>query len=260
MQTTVSASLTNAFPGMDGALSTGENITRLISTQQLDLVRVVTNTNGTFAITVDAVEEASFVALSNSIAQIAAGLLADWSGNTNSVDATAYSTTGLYLENSDEWDTDGHTTAVTLGGASNAAITVSTLVDQGETCQAGIGLCTDDYAATSGTQCRKPRQATDITARFLGISRADTALEASSAAVYTNQMAVSIKRKGTIWVRVEDAVAEMGVVYCRYSTPSTNYGLGSFRSDADSAKAAIVPNAIYMTAASAGGLALVELS
>jgi hypothetical protein len=261
MQLSVSTDFVNAFPGMDGDLGADDyNISRVISTQQLEAVVVGSNANGTFAINIDSVQEASFVASSNSVTQIAAGLLASWTGNTNSVTSEASGTDTLLLESTDEWDDDGFTCTVTETGNSNTDITTSTLVAQGQTVQPGIGVCTDDRAATSGQQCRLPRQATDITARFLGVTRADTSMEASAAAIYQNRYPVSIKRKGRIWVRVQDAVAEMGDVYCRYSTAVTGYGLGSFRSDDDSSTAAQVPNAKYLTSAAAGGLALVELS
>lgn len=262
MQLTVNTAPTAAFPGMDADTGDGDNISRLVSTQQLEYVNVLSNSDGDYSITIDTVEEAAFTAASNTVAQIAAGLLAAWTGTTNSVTAELSGTNALLLESSDEWDTDGFTCAVTLDAVANTAnITTATLVAQAQTIQSGIGVCADDRAATSGTQCRLPRQATDITAHFKGITRYDAAREqASGAETYQNGAAVSVKHKGRIWVRVQDAVAEDGDVYCRYASAVTGYGLGSFRSDADSTTAAKVPGAKYVTSASAGGLALVELS
>jgi len=260
MQLTVQTSPNVAFPGMDGGGGISDNITRLISTQQLEYVNVLSNANGTYAVSVDSVSEASFAASSNTVAQIAAGLLAAWTGATNSVSAELSGTNALLLESTDEWDDDGFTVAATLDGSANVSnITTETLVAQAQTVGGGIGVCTDDRAGTSAQQCRLPRQATDITARFLGITRMDTAREASSANIYQNREPVSIKRTGRVWVRVQDAVSEMGDVYCRYASAVTGYGLGSFRSDADSSTAAQVPNAKYLCSASAAGLALVEL-
>jgi hypothetical protein len=246
---------------MDGDGSSGDdNISRVISTQQLENVNVLGTGNGTYAISIDSVSEASYVALGNSQIEIATGLLAAWTGTTNSVSAELTGTNALLLESTDEWDTGGFTCAVTLEATANTSnITTETLVAQAQSVAGGIGVCTDDRAATSGTQCRLPRHSTDITARFLGITRMDTAKEASSSEIYQNQNAVSIKRRGRIWVRVQNAVAEMGDVYCRYASPVTGYGLGSFRADADSSTAAKVPNAQYVTSAGAGGLALVQL-
>jgi len=259
MQTSVSYTPTAGLPGLDGD-SGGDVISRVVSTLQLEQITVANNTNGTYAISIDSVEEGNSVALNTSVTVLTAALLLDLQNSTNAFSAEASGTDKILVESTDRWDTDGFTCAVTVDGAAAADIYTNTLVAQGQTIQAGIGVCTDDRAAVSGKQCRLPRQSTDITARFLGITRLDTSLIGDSAEVYGNQAAVSIKRKGRIWVRVQDAVAEMGDVYCRYATAATGYGLGSFRSDADTSNAAQVPNAKYLTAASAGGLALVELS
>lgn len=260
MQLSVLRSPNAAFAGMDGDLGQDQfNISRVVSTQQLEYVNVVSNANGTYTIEIDTVQEATFAASSNTVAQIAAGLLASWTGATNSVSCELSGTNALLLEMTDEWDTDGFTSEALLAGVANTAnITTTTLVAHGQTLAAGRGVCVDDRAATSGKQCRLPRQATDVTGTFLGITRHDTALEASSANIYTDKAAVSIKSKGRIWVTVEDAVAEKGDVYCRYAA-GTYATLGAFRSDADSTTAGQVANAKYLTSASAGGLALVEL-
>jgi len=258
-QNTVITDPINALPGMDGG-GLSDNISRIVSSQQLERVLIAGNDNGTFTITLDGTLEATFDAVSNTVAQIAADLLADMASPTAAVTAEADGVDAILIEMTDEWDTDGFASVVASDGTSTD-ITTTTLVPQGQTLEAGLGVCADDRAAavgSSGQQCRLPRQATDITARFLGITRLDTALEANAGAVYQNRSAVSIRRKGRTWVRVQDAVAEMADVYCRYSTPVTGYGLGSFRSDADSSKAAQVPNAKYLIAADATGLALVE--
>jgi len=259
MQTSVSLEPTIAFPGMDGSGGVSDNISRVVSTLQLETITIAGNTNGTFSITIDGVEEASYEATSVSAAVISAALLLDMQNSTNSFNAEASTSTVFLIESTDQYDTDGFVCAVNSTGTSSD-ITTATTQAQGQTLQAGLGVCTDNRASVSGLQCRLPRLSADITARFLGITRADTAREASSAAIYGQHAPVSIKHRGRIWVRVEDAVTEMGAVYCRYTDAHTGYGLGSFRSDADTSDAALVPHAIYLTAAAAGGLALVELT
>lgn len=258
MQTTVSKQPTNAFAGMEGD-SGGDVISRMIATLQLDQITVAGNTNGVFKVVIDGTEEGNTTAASNTIAEITAALLADLENSTSSLSAEASGTDKILIESTDQFDTDGFTTVATAVGSASD-MTVTTLVAHGQTVQGGIGVCTDPRAATSGLQCRKPRQATDVTANFLGITITDTGLGADSAAIYGQHATVAIKHKGRIWVKVEDAVAEKGSVYCRYTDATAAYGLGSFRSDADTSDAALVPSAKYVVAAAAGGLALVELS
>lgn len=262
-QTSVANEPTNAFPGMDGDGGGHSDImSRIVSTQQLEEVTIVSNADGTFTIDIDGDEEANTVASSNTKEEIRDALLTDLGSSDKSISAEASSTDKILIESTDEWDDDGFVATVDETGNSGVDISTSTLVAQAETLLAGLGVCTDDRAAavgSSGKQCRLPRQATDVTANFLGVTRADTAREANAGSIYQNRSAVSIKAIGRIWVRSEDAIAENGDVYCRYADASANYGLGSFRSDADTSDAAQVPNAKCRVAADAGGLALIEL-
>jgi hypothetical protein len=77
----------------------------------------------------------------------------------------------------------------------------------------------------------------------------------------------SVLRMGLCWVKVEDAVAVDGAVFVRHATSVNTPALtqrGALRSDADINSA--VPTAFaltgarYVTAAAAGGLALVEIN
>lgn len=261
-QTSVSTSLTAAFAGMSADLSgVQETISRVISTQQLDQVSIDGADDGTFTVSIDGTVEATYAATSAAASTIAAGLLASASSPTANVEFTAGGTAITMLIESLLDSLAGSDTSFTTGVASDGTssdITVSTLVAQDQEVPFGIFVCADERAAVSGTQCRLPRQAADITGALgLGIAQADTTRESNSGA-WPNQSAVAIKRFGRIYVRVEDAVSEGGDVYVRYTDPSTNYGLGSFRSDADS-DAAKLPGASYRTSASAGGFAIVEL-
>jgi hypothetical protein len=62
-------------------------------------------------------------------------------------------------------------------------------------------------------------------------------------------------------VRVEEAVLPGDPVFVRFAAGAGGTGLGAFRKSADTGSAAQVPNgAVYMTTASAGSLALVEVN
>lgn len=263
MQTSVANDMTAALEGMVVDSGFTDIISRLVSTQQLDYVLIAGNDDGTFTITIDGTTEATFAASSNTKAQIAADLLSDMADPTADVTAEASGTDGILIESVSDSYAGSNTAFVTtvLSTGTPADITVTTLVAQDQTIPYGYGVCMDDRAAVSGQQIRLPRQATDVTGpAFEGISVRDVMRTANSGNGYANQSSVNVLRRGRIWVQVEDAVAAGGDVYCRYTDPTSAYGLGSFRSDADTSDAGKIPGASYRTAASADGLAQVELS
>lgn len=110
-----------------------------------------------------------------------------------------------------------------------------------------------------------PSTSTDITVqgKALGVSVADQArAQDPSVAVptYPQYSAVPCKRVGRIWVLVEEAVVAGDQAFVRYAAGSFSQ-LGAFRKSADTATAAALPNAYYVTSqASAGGYAMVELA
>jgi hypothetical protein len=69
-----------------------------------------------------------------------------------------------------------------------------------------------------------------------------------------------VMKKGRVWVRVEDAVAAEAAAFVRFVVGLPGQVLGAFRSDADAGNAAALPNAKFVTAAAAGGLALLDLN
>ena len=262
-QTSVSTDPAVAVPGMDADIGNSNIISRINGTQQLDLVTIAGNDDGTFTITIDGTQEATFTASSDAATVIAADLLADMASPTAAVTAEAGTTIQILIEGTTRaFETSDDSTFVTTVASSgtSADITVSTLVPQNQELPYGVGVVMDPRAATSAKQCRLPRLTGEITAgTFLGITRYDSSREANAGNGYTNQSDVSILRYGRIYVRVEDAVVEGGDVFCRFTDPTTAYALGSFRSDADS-DAVAIPGAMYMSSASADGLAIVELN
>jgi hypothetical protein len=70
---------------------------------------------------------------------------------------------------------------------------------------------------------------------------------------------MSVLNRGRVWVQVEDAVAVGGRCFVRHTASGGNTQLGKFRSNADTATAIEWKGARYLTAASGGGLAMVEV-
>jgi hypothetical protein len=72
--------------------------------------------------------------------------------------------------------------------------------------------------------------------------------------------ALNILRRGRIYVLVEEAVVALDRAYIRYAAGSGGSQLGTFRKSADSATALdVTKKCQYLTSASAGGLALLDV-
>lgn len=86
-------------------------------------------------------------------------------------------------------------------------------------------------------------------------SRENRAL-ASDAAI-ADGSPMNVLRKGVVWVEVEDACTEGGVVYVRHAGSGDK---GAFKGSDDSTNASLLAGARWLsTQASAGGLALLEI-
>lgn len=124
---------------------------------------------------------------------------------------------------------------------------------------AGISFGKGVSQGTADDQAKLPAAAGDVTTTFLGVSQAVQGIEADSSGVvkYLQKAAMSVVKKGRVWVKVEDAVTAQGAVYVRHA--AGGLGVGSFAGAAGTGLA-LLPGAKYITSASANGLAVVELN
>jgi hypothetical protein len=70
---------------------------------------------------------------------------------------------------------------------------------------------------------------------------------------------VNVMEKGTVWVTVEENVAKEDPVFIRHTAGAGGTQLGAFRKSADTASAIQQKGCRYLTSASAGGVAMVEV-
>ena len=70
---------------------------------------------------------------------------------------------------------------------------------------------------------------------------------------------IGVIRRGRLWVLAETAVARWTHPFVRFAAGPGGTELGSFRADADTASAAELTHAIFLTDATAGTLVLVEI-
>ncbi len=143
-------------------------------------------------------------------------------------------------------------------------LTETVLVTAGQEIPFGVYVCQDDRAVddlgAADYAVRLPRLSTDITGGLrMGVALRDKAREANDgAASFRADTMIPVMREGACWVQVDAAVAVGGAVYVRYAAGGN--GLGSFGASAGSSERALLPGAVYRTAAGIDGLALVELN
>lgn len=258
-QTTVRNEPAAAYPGMPANADRGQHVTsRLLSTLQLEEIEITGTTDGAYSVTIDGDTEADYTASGNTEEEIRDALLADLQASSKKISAEASGTDKILVESTDPDDADGFTIAV--AGPGGPDITVAQLVAQGQEVPFGVGVVNDPRAAEAGTQVRLPRTAAEITGgTFEGVARGDTSRGGNNGK-YPDKAAIPCQRRGPIWVKTEDACSEGGDVYCRFTDPTADFGLGSFRSDDDGGDCAQVPTAKFRRNSTAGGLNLLELN
>lgn len=126
-------------------------------------------------------------------------------------------------------------------------------------------LVVEDTTGLSDDRAHLPQVTGDITTvgKVAGVAVHNHGVEQNKGGVnnlgYEPQSAMNVLRKGRIYVTVEDAVVKGGLPFVRFVAGASEQ-LGSFRSDADGSDAVALPDARYVTSASAGGLAIVEIN
>ena len=126
-------------------------------------------------------------------------------------------------------------------------------------------LVVEDTTGLSDDRAHLPQATGDITTvgKVAGIAIHNHGVEQNKGGInnlgYEPQSAMNVLRKGRVLVTVEDAVVKGGLPFVRFVAAASEQ-LGSFRSDADTSDAVALPDARYVTSASAGGLAVIEIN
>jgi hypothetical protein len=251
VQTSYSLTRTRAVAGMVADSFQHEYLSRVLATQQIEELTFGT-ADGTYTVTVNGVVVGTFVASSNTAAQIRDNIYDDIVASAAPVTATKVSTNKLQLKKNDFAET-GFTIAIsTVSGYSK-----SQLVAQGAVVPFGVGLCRDDDSPVSGYRCRLPRVAADVTAGFLGIAGFDSSEQYALGGWQPGSLPKLLHR-GHIWCVTEGAIAELAQMYCRYASGAGGSQLGAFRGDADTSSAAPVVGLRALESCSGAGIVLAE--
>lgn len=149
----------------------------------------------------------------------------------------------------------------TVVGTTNCSITAQLAV-QGANIAFGTIVTSD---TTNSQRVHSPRAAADITnaLKVVGVALRVEGTENTDSNTnvgYESDVAVSIGQAGYFWVLKEAvAISKTDSVYVRYSASGTEV-LGAVRNDADTADAAILPNAEFVQdAAASDEVALVRI-
>ena len=118
----------------------------------------------------------------------------------------------------------------------------------------GLGLA----ATTVAGQAAVPT-ATGFVFEGISVQTNKPTDNATGEALYKQGEEISVMRKGRIWVYVEEAVAVNDSVFLRHTVNGALLA-GDFRTDDDTARADQIPNARFITATTAAGLAVVEIN
>lgn len=139
---------------------------------------------------------------------------------------------------------------VTVGGASNRSIFIT-----------GVDIDVTVSAVVTGGASQATASSTYATADvFQGVSLVPTYEQAAGVVQYDDTKTVNVMTKGRVLVKVEEAVTPTSKVFVRHTINGANVP-GGFRASIDTDKAfEITSGARYLSSASAGGLAVLEVN
>jgi len=256
MQDSANESMAIGVPGQLADISNSVIDSYINNTPQLDLI-TVTAANLATTITINSTGFTVNVgAATLTVAALGALLV-------TAINAGAEPVTATDLEDGTFWvQADAPGTAFTSTGTTNCSVT-NTVANE-TAIPFGVVVVQDTWTGKDNL-AHLPLLTTDISAEnsALGITvhsqSFEQALLNADNEGYPHQSAMSICRKGRVYVEVEDAVAVGGKVYVRFTAGATEQQ-GAMRSDTDSGDAVALPYARFKTSAAAGGIAIVEIN
>ncbi len=208
-------------------------ISRPLATRQLENLLFGT-TDGTYTVTIDGVEVASFAATAQTATQIRDAIQSDLV--TSGIVSETVSTDQIIIEAPGDGADDGFVIAIAV----ISGYVLTNLVVHAQEVPFGLGLVRDDRAPGTERRARLPRLATDVTSGgFLGIAHADTMME-PNASGWAHLSMPGIMRQGHIYVIVEDVGLEGDNLFLRHAV-DTGDQIGAFRNDIDTASCVAVP-------------------
>lgn len=267
VQTSIAAAPAIGKSGMLADSGYHDVLSGIMGSRKLYSVVVTAANSAVYTITINSIPYVYTADGSATTAEIVAGLVALINAGTEPVHAVGTDTPFTIESTLDGAEGDFTYSDGTSGGGT---IVETLLVAQSQAARVGTYVVQDERRTLGPVDyaVRSPRLAADITGGLgLGLIIEEFALEqlpVSAAAfgttlVNAGNTVVNVLHEGRAYVAVENAVTKGGAVYARFATGAGGSVLGALRGGTDdSATAAIIPRAKFLTSALAGGIAIVE--
>lgn len=255
MQTSVESSMAMGYPGQLADLTNHDIATAYNTSKQLEDVTITAADLAT-TLTINGVAfTVNSGAATKTKTELRDLLIAAINAGSQPVTASIKDADELYVT------ADASGTGFTIAGTTNC--TVANVIPNSLLASIPFGILVSLNDNQGEGLIHPPQAAGDVTTLLLGIALHTHAIEnvlTGAETGYTAGSAVSVLRKGRVYVSVENAVVQNGAVYARHTASGVNTQLGAFRSDADTANASLVPGARFVKAAAAGGITIVEIN
>lgn len=226
-------------------------ISRAVSTRQLEELTFGT-TDGTYTVTIDGAEVASFAASSDTAEAIRDEILTDLLA-AGIVAEEGTTVAKLIIEAPRDGADDGFVIAISVV----TGYVLLNFVEHAQEVAFGLGLVRDDRAPGTERRARLPRLATDVSAGlFLGVAAMNTNREPNVNG-WPHLSTPDIMRVGHIYVIVEDTGLEGENLFVRHAV-DTGDQIGAFRNDIDTASCVAVPGLRAMEDWTAAGVIAAE--
>jgi hypothetical protein len=150
-----------------------------------------------------------------------------------------------------------------IGSAtSNGTNTITVIADQGEAVLVTLVTTLGASQATWTTTYSSQDVFYGVALRIQNKENLYSSTGSAGASPYYLGDAVPTLTRGRVWVTVEDTVTSDSAVYWRVKASGGNTQVGSFRSDADSGNAILIPStqARWIIGATAGNIAVLDIN
>lgn len=233
-----------------------------------DIVTRINNSKQRISTTIDAIDLSTTLTINGTAFNVNSGAAAKTKTELRDLLITAINAGSepvtASIKDADELYVDADVSGVVFTYADTVNVTSVDVILNETNIPFGVGVV-EDLTGLSDDRAHLPQATGDITTvgSFAGIAVHTHAVEQNKGGInnlgYEPQSAMSLMRRGRVYVEVEDAVVKGGLPFVRFVAAASEQ-LGAFRSDADTSDAVALPNARFVTSAGAGELAIVEIN
>jgi len=260
MQTSVEERMEIGMPGM------------LADSGYKDVITGINNSKQKVSVTITAIDLATTLTINGVAFTVNAGAAAKTKTELRDLMITAVNAgtepVTASINDADELYVDADVSGVAFTAVGTTNCSVATVIANEASISFGKFVSLNDAGQQSSDSSGRrlvhlPQVATDVTSgKALGFALHTQAVEnaySGSNLGYDAGSAISVLRKGRVYVTAEVNVSEGDPVYVRY-TVNGALTLGSVRNDDDTSKAGLLPGAYFRKTATAGNITVVEIN